>query len=152
MTGELFEVLSQHSVLQHSLSPPARAKSEAVALAGLARRAFQEGVEAARSAPLLGQLFRVRTRQVLHGHGPEGNRAFLSGLLIGAELVGLKKLCASSVPLVLCGGEFLTGPYEFACQMIGAKDRLHVVSRAEAERLSLLGQAVVLNRILASKS
>jgi 2-dehydro-3-deoxygalactonokinase len=149
MTGELFEVLSQHSVLRHSL--PSGDCSKAPGLADPMPRAFQEGVEAARTAPLLRQLFRVRTRRVLHGGAPEENRAFLSGLLIGAEVAGLIHHCAREVPVVLCAGESLSEPYEIAWHILGPKDGLHVISSAEVERLSVLGQAVLLQRIRAAE-
>ncbi len=150
ITGELFDVLSEHSVLKHSL--PSRDYSEPSQFTEPMRHAFQEGVEAARSAPLLQQLFRIRTRRVLHGCDPEDNRAFLSGLLIGAELVGLISRCNRGVPVILCGGEALSEFYELGWQSLEPRDRLRVLPTPEVERLSVLGQAVLLKRILATKS
>ena len=147
LTGECFEMLSRHSVLKHSVTPPQTADSQATVLAGPGRDAFEAGVKAAGSAPLLRQLFRVRTRQVLRGCSQEENRAFLSGLLIGAEISGLLGRCAGSVPVILCAGELLSKPYEIAWQMLGAKERLQVLSCTEVERLCVLGHAVVLDHM-----
>jgi len=134
-------------VLKHSVTPPEAAASQATLLAGPVRDAFEAGVKASGSAPLLRQLFRVRTRHVLRGCSQEENRAFLSGLLIGAEIAGLLARCAGSVPVILCAGELLSKPYEIAWQMLGAKERLQVVSCTDVERLSVLGHGVVLDQM-----
>jgi 2-dehydro-3-deoxygalactonokinase len=147
MTGELFEVLGRHSVLQHSVSTSGWDSSQASCLEDSARSGFQEGIEAIISAPLLQQLFRVRTRQVLHGRDPEENRAFLSGLLIGTEITELARSYPGSTPLVLCGGGMLNNLYKIACQVLGLQDRLQIVPDTDGERLSVLGQALMLNRI-----
>jgi 2-dehydro-3-deoxygalactonokinase len=148
MTGELFEVLSRHSLLQHSVSTPEWNSPQASRLEGPAQVGFQEGIEAIRSAPLLQQLFRVRTRQVLHGRDPAENRGFLSGLLIGTEITGLTRSYPGSTPLVLCGGAMLNDLYEIACQALGLRDRLQIVPGPDGERLSVLGQAIMLSRIM----
>ncbi len=150
MTGELFEVLSRHSVLQHSVSASGSDDSQARCLEGSTRSGFVEGVQAVRSTALLQQLFRVRTRQVLQGRVPAENRAFLSGLLIGAELSGLTRTYPGDSPLVLCGGEIQNELYQIACEVLGLSDRLQIVAHPEVERLSALGQAIMLSRIMSS--
>jgi 2-dehydro-3-deoxygalactonokinase len=129
------------------VSTPEGNGSQASRLEGSARFGFQEGIEAVRSAPLLQQLFRVRTRQVLHGRDPAENRAFLSGLLIGTEITGLMRSYPGATPLVLCGGEMLNELYKIACQVLGLQDRLLIVPDPDGERLSVLGQAIMLRRI-----
>ncbi len=148
MTGELFDVLSRHSVLRHSVAAPIGEDAASTRLSGPVRPAFQEGVEAARARPLLELLFRVRTRQVLQARDAAENRAFLSGLLLGAEMVGLIGRYPGRTPVVLCSGEILADLYELAFRTLDAGSRLQIVPGAEVERLSSLGQAVMLSRIL----
>ncbi len=79
MTGELFALLTQHSILGRDLPPQTDDKS-----------AFISGVLAARQDPVLSRLlFSVRTR-LLAGLLPAvAVHSYLSGLLLGAELAGL---------------------------------------------------------------
>ena len=80
MTGELFALLSEHSVLKPG-APPSDPAS------------FDEGVKfGAADGPLASRLFTVRARMV--GQGLEGGRAasYLSGLLIGDEIARLPPL------------------------------------------------------------
>jgi 2-dehydro-3-deoxygalactonokinase len=81
MTGELFQLLSERSVLRHS-----------VAAAEIDSAAFGAAVSDALSEPerLAQRLFSIRAENVLAGLPPEAGRARLSGLLIGAELAGAR--------------------------------------------------------------
>jgi 2-dehydro-3-deoxygalactonokinase len=133
MTGELFDVLAKHSVLRHSVSP--EAELDAVP--------FVEGVKEAARLPLSAALFRVRTRQVLGRQGAESNASYLSGLLIGAELSALRSVDTS---LLLCAAPRLRGAYRTAAEALGFGGRLSVI---ESDRLSVLGQTVILDRLLA---
>ncbi len=142
MTGELFDVLTQHSVLKHSVTSSPSSDEKPAGFTEKARQAFEDGVKAAGSGPLLGQLFRVRARQVLHGKAPEQNLAFLSGLLIGAELAGLIFRKPGGSPVILCGGNLLARPYELAWRALSPKRELHVVASSDVERLCVLGHAV----------
>lgn len=94
MTGELFDLLSRHSILRNSVF---------LGDAPRDRAAFDEGVRWVAQHGLLQSLFRVRTRAVLDRLPASANSCFLSGLLIGAELCGLP----STVHLLLAGaGKF----------------------------------------------
>jgi 2-dehydro-3-deoxygalactonokinase len=81
MTGEMFNLLSVHSVLRHSLGT-----------AGWDAREFACSVEtmAKDSAALAAGLFSVRAGTLVSGLDPAAAGARLSGLLIGAELAGAK--------------------------------------------------------------
>src|SRR5262245_7472016 len=98
MTGELFALLSQQSVLRHSTDPGAP----------FDRAAFVEGVGQAQRQPLPAALFRVRTRHVLDRREVPSNTSFLSGLLIGTELAGLND---SDRTVILASGEPLRTAY-----------------------------------------
>ena len=81
MTGELFSVISQHSILAHAVD------ATAGQLAANSQP-FREGVATAMAAPsgLTASLFRLRAAQLL-GFEQRGDGADrLSGLLIGTEI------------------------------------------------------------------
>ncbi len=143
MTGELFDVLRRHSCLRHSTGP----LSEEIASSpgGPLDEAFREGVgESARSG-LPSALFQVRTRQLLRNDSPASNAAFLSGLLIGAELASLDRW-PRSIPVILAAGPRLAAPYQSAINSLGFADRLRTVPAEQVGRLSLLGHIAVLDR------
>lgn len=81
MTGELFALLAEKSVLRHS-----------VATYGWQNVAFEMAVDDALSRPdrLAGRLFALRAEALLDGLAPEAARARLSGALIGAELAAAR--------------------------------------------------------------
>lgn len=81
MTGEIFALLGEHSVLRHSLGGH-----------GWDDDAFATAVSETLSRPeaLAARLFRLRAGHLLAGTGPDVLRAQLSGLLIGAELAAAK--------------------------------------------------------------
>ncbi|MBV2358355.1 2-dehydro-3-deoxygalactonokinase [Thalassococcus sp. CAU 1522] len=80
MTGEIFALLSRHSVLRHSVDD------------GWDDDAFAESVAHALSRPagLAADLFTLRAEGLLHGLSPANAHARLSGLLIGLELAGAR--------------------------------------------------------------
>jgi 2-dehydro-3-deoxygalactonokinase len=136
MTGELFDVLARQSVLRHSTDPAAP----------FDRAAFLEGVEESTRRPLSSTLFRVRTRQVLDKRSVPSNTSFLSGLLIGTELSSLR---GSDVPVVVAAGERLRTSYGAAAEAMGFGSRLRCV---DSEMLCVLGQQVLLQRILSGRT
>jgi 2-dehydro-3-deoxygalactonokinase len=79
LTGEMFALLSEHSVLRHSL-------------AGWDEGGFHQGLDLGLERPdrLLARLFALRAEGLLHGLDPAQARARLSGLLIGAELAAAR--------------------------------------------------------------
>ncbi len=132
MTGELFDLLVHHSVLRHSTEPAAAFDSAA----------FAEGVAETRRKPLLAALFRARTRQVLDHQPAAANAAFLSGLLIGAELLTLAE---SGLPVIVAAGSAVRNAYAAAGDVLGFGSRLRIM---DADPFSALGQEVLLRRIL----
>ena len=84
MTGELFSVIAQHSILAHAVDT---ADDGASALAAESP-AFREGLATALAAPasLTASLFRLRAAQLLGFEQRTDGAARLSGLLIGTEL------------------------------------------------------------------
>jgi 2-dehydro-3-deoxygalactonokinase len=141
MTGELFDVLSKQSVLKHSVDAD---ESSSAGLEGDFATAFQAGIAQSRELGLSAALFRVRTRQVLQGHPSATNRAFLSGVLIGAELAYLSKTPWRDQPILLAAGSALEPAYWLAFEAMGLGQRLTSIAAPDVERLSALGQLALL--------
>lgn len=123
MTGELYEVLRQHSVLRHSLDGD---------LDGPERdEGFQAGLDVGLSRPqdMSGNLFTVRAAALLSGREADWCGGYLSGLLIGSE-VGARKdwIGAREVPLI--GSASLCALYARAFAEIGGTSR--VIDATEA--------------------
>ncbi len=108
MTGELFAVLSQHSVLRSD----APANDEAAFDAGLAA--------AGDGAALAARLFTARAR-VVGGDAPAGSTpSYLSGLLIGSEVAATPALLGVDVErVVLLGDAALCNRYRRALERKG---------------------------------
>jgi 2-dehydro-3-deoxygalactonokinase len=156
MTGELFEVVGRHSVLRHSL--PARnepntantsvaANRSAVDFAEL-RRPFIAGAIEGSHQPLSHALFHVRTKSLLSGMTPPESEAYLSGLLIGAELSALMACEWNEMPVVLCAGGEFSARYELAVEILELMQPLLIVPAEDVARLATRGQAVLLKQIL----
>jgi 2-dehydro-3-deoxygalactonokinase len=82
MSGELFEVISRHSILSHAVADADRFDGS--------HPAFTAAVADAMAAPALATnlLFTVRSGQLLHGRSATEAKARLSGLIIGLEIAG----------------------------------------------------------------
>lgn len=112
MTGELFAVMRQHSVLGRLM--PADPPADLVA--------FAEGVRAARDHGELGlphQLFAVRTLGLTGRLAHEALADYLSGLLIGHELRAGLQARDAAAPLVLLGEPALCQRYAKALDLFG---------------------------------
>ncbi|WP_421869365.1 2-dehydro-3-deoxygalactonokinase [Pararhizobium sp.] len=108
MTGELFDVISKHSILSHAVADAAPFDS--------GDPVFLKAVAKAAKSPALATnlVFTVRSGQLLHGLPPEAAKARLSGTLIGLEIAGALATAkpGSSVCLVASGA--LAGLYQSA--------------------------------------
>ena len=116
MTGELYAVLKQHSLLGALMDHDAGAAVEDVP-------AFELGVRTSRDAGgLLSHLFSVRTRGLLGELSATQLPSYLSGLLIGHELQGL---LAGAQHVHLIGSEALVQRYRRALGLSGVDAQLH---------------------------
>jgi 2-dehydro-3-deoxygalactonokinase len=113
MTGELFALLAQASVLRHS-----------VAADGWSEPDFAEAVEESLARPerLAARLFGIRAAALLDGLPPERARARLSGLLVGAELAGARPYWLGR-EVVLIGAPALVAAYRAALRLVGLEAR-----------------------------
>jgi 2-dehydro-3-deoxygalactonokinase len=80
MTGEIFNLLAEKSILNHAVKK------------GTDEKSFSDGFIAGSGGNLLHSAFLVRTRQLLQHANPVSGYQFLSGLLIGTELSELKEM------------------------------------------------------------
>lgn len=149
MTGELFDVLSTHSLLRASVDLLVAGTVDSVFREPASLGSFLQGVEAAAAVGLAASLFQVRTRSVLQRVPPRVNRWYLSGLLIGAELSGLAK-DPETTPLVLGATEPVSRPYEVALERLGLRSRTRIVPAAEMASASVNGHRLLVDRLLTS--
>jgi 2-dehydro-3-deoxygalactonokinase len=139
MTGELFSVIAQHSILAHAIEgSSAPADSEA----------FRAGLSTALAEPtaLTASLFRLRAAQLLGFELRADGAARLSGLLIGTELADAARRHGTlrSVRLIAAGA--LGRLYEAALGAQGLD-----VTTVDAEQASRLGLAKAALKIWGAK-
>lgn len=126
MTGELYAVLRQHTILGRLMPTHSEVATQDSSRRAAPHAAFVAGVQAARTArpgELGHQLFAVRTLGLTGRLEPALLGDYLSGLLIGHELVA--GLAAShhddGSPLVLVGEPALCRRYAQALRQLGAR-------------------------------
>ncbi|MBL4575136.1 MAG: 2-dehydro-3-deoxygalactonokinase [Opitutaceae bacterium] len=109
LTGELFDLLRHHSILSASVT------SASNSLDGASEGFFCDGLTAARDLGWSSGLFSVRTNTLLKQFSTEQNTAFLSGLLIGSEVMDSPAVRANpSHPIYLDGRTHLSSFYHKA--------------------------------------
>ena len=107
LTGELYSVLKRHS----TLGWPSGATGED----SIAETTFLEGIQEARAEPdLLHSLFGVRTRALFESWDPATQSSYLSGVLIGHEVVNGLRGNSALAPIVLIASSTLCKWYEMA--------------------------------------
>lgn len=122
LTGEMFALLSEHSVLRHSV-------------AGWDDDGFAEGLAQGLERPerLMARLFSLRAEGLLHGLDPAIARGRLSGLLIGAELAAAKPYWLGQ-RVALIGDATLASAYATALQTLSVP-----VQVADSTEVTLAG-------------
>jgi 2-dehydro-3-deoxygalactonokinase len=135
ISGELYALLTQHSVVAHAI-----AKQE------FDLEAFQLGVERGasnRNVDSLNLLFETRSRQLSKSINAEHCHAFLSGLIIGKDIDNATKLYFKRFnpqSLVFCGEEHLTSLYNIAANQLGWDPHIidgHVLSTTGIHQIYL---------------
>ncbi|SNY50044.1 2-keto-3-deoxygalactonate kinase [Pseudooceanicola antarcticus] len=114
MTGEIFALIGQHSVLRHSLASDGEA-DEGAFFAALAT-GFAE------PAAIGMELFSIRPASLLEGLAPASATGRLSGLLIGTELAGAQDFWQNR-DVVVVGSPRLTRRYIAAMERLGGSAR-----------------------------
>jgi len=131
MTGELFDLLANKSVLSASVESSPEDTSHA----------FEKGIREIANGILLNNIFHVRTNQVLNKLEKTANYHYLSGLLIGEELRHLAGKNYITITIVSTGA--LAALYKKAIELIG----LGANCRTEnADKALIKGQALILQK------
>lgn len=136
MTGELYSVLSQHSILRHALghTPATVAAVDPVFLDWL-----DDGL--AHPADAASRLFRIRACTLLTGMQPAQAAAALSGLLIGSEIGSARSLFGTARRTVLVSSGQLGALYGEALRRAGNE-----VSTVDADVVVRAGLAAAARR------
>ncbi|GGY00410.1 2-keto-3-deoxy-galactonokinase [Litchfieldella qijiaojingensis] len=143
MSGELFRLLAQQSVLSHSLSEDDLADSAC-------REAFVTAVQDVSTEPtrFTQRLFAIRAGDLLDERLPGGEArgaclaARLSGLVIGLELAGALGGLDESEQVCLIGAEALCHRYALALEALGYTSRVIDNERAVLAGLALARSTV----------
>jgi 2-dehydro-3-deoxygalactonokinase len=85
MTGEIFAVLAQHSILKHAVDARAAFDAGHPVFLKAAKRALASPAQA------LGTIFEIRAGQLLGFERHEDGAAHLSGILIGSEIAAARE-------------------------------------------------------------
>jgi 2-dehydro-3-deoxygalactonokinase len=113
MTGEFYSMLAVHSILAKSL--PAKS-------APFEPQAFLQGVDrACEGDGILASAFSLRVKSLFQQIAPEHAASYLSGLVIGEEMVSMQ--VQPGVDLVVVGAQQLTERYQLALEHLGANVR-----------------------------
>ena len=113
MTGELYAVLVEHSILGRLVAPG----SDAEAFARGVRHSLRS------TGALTHDLFSARTLALTDRLAPSGVGDYLSGLLLGAEIAAarrwLEAICVTATRLTLVGAQALVDKYRAALAIAG---------------------------------
>jgi 2-dehydro-3-deoxygalactonokinase len=134
MTGELFSVMSRHSILTHAVDADGALPSDS--------EPFRDAVATAQAAPtgLTASLFRLRAAQLLGFEQRSDGAARLSGLLIGAEIADAARQYGALQAVRLIGTGSLGGLYEVALRAAGFD--VGVIDAEQASRRGLAKAAI----------
>lgn len=133
MTGEVFSLLSQQSMLRHTVSSDDWDEA-----------AFIEGVTHSIEKPedLLSNCFRLRARDLLQDLAAASARSHLSGLIIGAELAGAQALF-SGRPIALIGEPVLSDLYAQALHSLDISSHIFDPKQLTLQGLTQAYQTLV---------
>lgn len=135
MTGELFDVLSQHSILAKSVEPGKLDDS--------LKAQFLRAVNASIEGELSANLLSVRANDVIHNMSANQNYYYLSGLVIGAEL---RDFVGSDDFVYLAASEPLFSLYKLALEHIGSKEKVGFFDDAMSDQALVKGHVKILRQ------
>jgi 2-dehydro-3-deoxygalactonokinase len=142
MTGEMFNILIQHSILKDSIE-----RGEGGSFSQEEQNAFEKGVRTAQTSNILNSIFTVRTNQLFNTLSKKENFAYLSGLLIGTEIRDLRQI--ENTDFVLCSGNNLYEYYKTAMDVLDLSARTIFVPAETVEKATIVGQLKIvgLNKV-----
>ncbi|WP_047463627.1 2-dehydro-3-deoxygalactonokinase [Rhizobium rhizogenes] len=112
MTGELFDVITKHSILSHAVAGAADMPADSAVFEAAIKAAFE------RPALATNLLFTARAGQLLHGLTAAGAQALISGTLIGAEIAGALSSAGQGATITLVASGRLQALYEDAFRIL----------------------------------
>ncbi|SIT10531.1 2-dehydro-3-deoxygalactonokinase [Zobellia uliginosa] len=133
MTGELFEIISRHSILSASLEPAQWETSF--------QNIFLEGVEKGLTNQCMPSLFSIRANTLLNHISGHDNYFYLSGLLIGAEITNLQR---RKETVFLAASGIYNTLYKLALASFLPKDEIICFEERILEKALLKGQKKIL--------
>lgn len=141
MTGEVFALLTQNSILKNSISPPDNQPIESY------KNHFIDGLSQSLEKPILQSLFSVRTNQLFKRKNLTENYFYLSGILIGSELKAIKSTTSQKV-IFCCNGK-MKALYKFGAEKLGLTDSSVFLSAQEMDLAACRGQYTIYQKIIA---
>lgn len=136
MTGELFDVITKHSILSHAVAGAQDLPADDAT--------FGAAVEAAYRQPALATslIFGARAGQLLHGLTSAGAQARISGTLIGAEIAGGLSFAGGGATITLVASGRLQALYERAFDTLSLTYRTIDADAAVRRGLSAAAKAI----------
>lgn len=141
MTGELFDVMTHHSMLKDAVSDLALSVMNNACV-----NAFCQGVDEAGNDNILHSLFKVRVNRLLHFLEKEENTFYLSGLLIGTEFSSIKAEGVEKI--ILCSGSRLHELYKQAIQQIKGLGNIQIIDARTMDHAVVSGHITMLQHLL----
>ncbi len=135
MTGELFDVIRGHTVLKNSVGRGKWDKS--------AEQKYCRGVLDSQSSKLLHHLFRIRAADVLNKQSQTDSYYYLSGLLIGQELMNARLYRADKI--LIGGVEPLSKLYMLAAKV--HKIKAERIEKEDVQTAVVKGHATILKTL-----
>ena len=126
MTGELFGVISSHTLIRHSTS-----------IKGWIQDSFEAGVLEGFKNPgsIASNLFSLRAESIVNDLDRDQARSTLSGLLLGVELNGAQNFWKGN-NVTLIGSELLSNNYHEGLKILGGQSQLFSLETATLSGLS----------------
>jgi 2-dehydro-3-deoxygalactonokinase len=126
MTGELFGVISNHTLIRHSTS-----------IKGWNQASFEIGVHEGFENPgsIGSDLFSLRSESIVNDLDRDEARSRLSGLLLGLELNGAQSYWKNN-NVTLIGSELLSNNYHQGLKILGGESQLFSLEAATLSGLS----------------
>jgi len=138
MTGEIFDVISEHTILKNSIVFGT--------LNSVNLNAFEEGIrEAKNGVSILNSLFKIRANSLFEKMNNVQNYYFLSGLLIGEELKSIST--DEETVLHLCAGGKLFELYKKAIQALGLDEITNIIPQKIVDSAVIRGQYKLLKTL-----
>ncbi|QNF32815.1 2-dehydro-3-deoxygalactonokinase [Adhaeribacter swui] len=136
MTGEVFNLMADGSILKDSIESPVTKEISESELNG-----FRQGVQESGKAGILHGLFTVRTNQLFQNLNKKQNYFYLSGLLIGTELRSLQQ--KDTPQIILSSGSNLYEFYKLAVEELGLTEHTITIPPDLIDRAAIAGQVTI---------